>query len=338
VREGIIINIMNIGNVGKFAIKRKEFGVIVGTTLAFIVFSITTHGKWLSIVMMKTIMHTTSLLGIMAVGQSLLIVAGEFDLSVGSVFGLCGVTFITLVSKLEFGIGFAFIISMLVGVFAGFLNGLFTLKTHISSFIATLGGLFIYRGLVYYVTGGFTRALPKEARGDILIKILGGSFIYDFNNSIIWCILITLIFSIILSNTIYGNKVLCIGGDVKSSLSRGVDVTKTKWITFVITSSLAGFAGICSVSQMYIANTTLGNQMELESIASSVIGGCLLTGGIGSIWGSVMGSFLLSIIRSGLITVGAPPYWFITFAGIILIVGVILNTNISSWVKGRYNL
>jgi len=329
---------MNIANTSKFVIKRKEFGVVVGTILAIIAFSTITKGKWLNVRMMRVVMHTTSLLGIMAVGQSLLIVAGEFDISVGSTFGLCGITFVTLVSKLGFGVGFAFIISMLVGVFAGFLNGLFTLKAHIPSFVATLGGLFIYRGLVYYITGGFTRTFPIEAREHILVKMLGGSFIYDFNNSIIWCILITLIFSIILSNTIYGNKVLCIGGDAKSSLSRGVNVIKIKWITFVLTSSLAGFAGICSVSKMFIANTTLGEQMELESIASSVIGGCLLTGGVGSIWGSVMGSFLLSTIRSGLIMVGAPPYWFITFVGIILILGVIFNTNISTWVRGRYDL
>lgn len=329
---------MNIGNASKFVIKGKEFGVVVGAMFAVIVFSTISHGKWLNIGMMRAIMHTTSLLGIMAVGQSLLIISGEFDISVGSIFGLCGVTFITLVSKLGVGVGFAFIISMLVGVFAGFLNGLFTLKARIPSFVATLGGLFIYRGLIYYVTGGFTRALPKEVRGDSLVKILGGSFIYDFNNSVIWCILITLIFSLILTNTIYGNKVLCIGGDAKSSLSRGVDVIKTKWITFVIASSLAGFAGICSVSKMYIANTTLGDQMELESIAASVIGGSLLTGGVGSIWGSVVGAFLLSTIRSGLITIGAPPYWFITFVGIILIVGVIFNTNIALWVKRRYGL
>lgn len=140
---------------GEFLSKRREIGVIIGSTVLVSVFSIATEGRWLSIRNARVLTQISSLLGIMAVGQTLLIISGEFDLSVGSVFGLCGVTFVTLVSKTGLGVVPAFIISMLVAALAGFLNGLITLKGRIPSLIATLGGLFIYRGLVYYVTGGF---------------------------------------------------------------------------------------------------------------------------------------------------------------------------------------
>jgi simple sugar transport system permease protein/ribose transport system permease protein len=323
---------------GEFLSKRREIGVIIGSTVLVSVFSIATKGRWLSIRNARVLTQISSLLGIMAVGQALLIISGEFDLSVGSVFGLCGVTFVTLISKTGLGVVPAFIISMLVAALAGFLNGLITLKGRIPSLIATLGGLFIYRGLVYYVTGGFHRSLPSAAREHLLVKILGGSFLYGFNNSIIWHIFITVVFSIVLGYTVYGNRVLSVGGDKVSALSRGVNVIKTKWITFIITSMLAGFAGLCSVSKMRMASTTLGEKMELESIASTVIGGCVLTGGVGSIWGAAIGAFLLSTIRGGLIMMGAPPYWFITFVGIALVMAVILNTSLSSWIRRRYYL
>jgi len=324
--------------IGEFLSKRRELGAVIGSIVLVSVFSIATEGRWFSVRNARVLMQISSLLGIMVVGQSLLIISGEFDLSVGSVFGLCGVTFVTLVSKTGLGVIPAFITTMVLAILAGFLNGLITLKGRIPSLIATLGGLFIYRGLVYYVTGGFTRSLPSVARKHLLVRALGGSFVYGFNNSILWYIFGTVIFSIILAYTVYGNKVFAVGGDPQSALSRGVNVVKTKWITFVITSTLAGFAGVCSVSKMYIANTTLGEQMELESIASTVIGGCALTGGIGSIWGSAIGAFLLSTIRSGLIMMGAPPYWFVTFVGVILVIAVILNTTLSSWIKRRYYL
>jgi simple sugar transport system permease protein/ribose transport system permease protein len=327
-----------VKTIGEFLSKRRELGATVGSILLVLLFTLGTGGVWLSVRNAQLLLQITSLLGIMAVGQTLLIISGEFDLSVGSVFGLCGVTFVTLVSKAGFGVVPAFIISMLIALFAGWLNGLIALKARIPSLIATLGGLFIYRGLVYYVTGGFQRSFPREVRGHFLIKMLGGSFIYGYNNSIIWFLLITVIISIVLAYTVYGNRAVSVGGDPTSALSRGVNVIKTKWIAFITTSTLAGFAGLCSVSKLYIGATTLGEQMELESIASSVIGGCALTGGVGSIWGTAIGAFLLSTIRSGLIMMGAPPYWFVTFVGIILIIAVIFNASLSAWMKRRYYL
>jgi simple sugar transport system permease protein/ribose transport system permease protein len=323
---------------GEFLGRRRELGAFLGSIVLVLLFSLSTGGAWLSIRNTQLLLQITSLLGMMAVGQTLLIISGEFDLSVGSVFGLCGVTFVTLVSQVGLGVVPSFIISMLIAVFAGWLNGLIALKARIPSLIATLGGLFIYRGLVYYVTGGFQRAIPRDVRGHFLVKLLGGSFIGGYNNSIIWFVVITIIISIVLSYTVYGNWAISVGGDPTSALSRGVNVVKTKWTAFMITSTLAGFSGLCSVSKLYISATTLGEQMELESIASSVIGGCALTGGVGSIWGTAIGAFLLSTIRSGLIMMGAPPYWFVTFVGIILIIAVIFNSALSGWVRRRYYL
>jgi simple sugar transport system permease protein len=313
----------------------REIGVISGTILLFVIFAIINGDKWLSIRLLGPLLHTASILGVMVVGQALLIIAGEFDLSVGSVCGLTGVTFIAISGSI--GVIPAFLVVMVIAAIIGFLNGLITLKGKVPSLITTLGSLFIYRGLVYYTSGGFPATLPRGAAAHPLIKMLGGSFYY-FNNSLFWCLVTTAIFSFILQYTVFGNRVYGVGGDPRSAWSQGVNVGRVKWTSFVICSMLAGFAGVLIVAEMRMGSPTLGDKMELQTIASSVIGGILLTGGIGSLWGGVLGAFMLSMISNGLILMGAPAYWFVTFVGIVLILGVMGNNALMVSIRRRYYL
>lgn len=310
----------------------REIGVISGTILLFLIFAIIIGDRWLSIRLLRPLLHTASLLGVMVVGQALLIITGEFDLSVGSVFGLTGVTFIAQVGPL--GVIPSFLIVMVMAAIIGFLNGLITLKGKVPSLITTLGSLFIYRGLVFFTTAGFPVTLTKEAAAHPFVKSFGGRFY--LNNSVLWCLLLTVLFSFILQYTVFGNRIYGVGGDPRSAWSQGVNVSKVKWTSFIICSMLAGFAGVLAVSELKMGHTTLGQQMELQTIASSVIGGILLSGGIGSIWGAVLGAVMLSMISSGLILMGAPAYWFITFVGIVLILGVMGNNALMVAIRRRY--
>ena len=306
-----------------FALQRPETGTILGVTLLLFIFIIGSQGLFLSGDNLRAIARVAAQLGIITVGQALLMIAGEFDLSVGSVFGLAGVLFIVLTKYVS--IGLSFVIVLLIVISIGFLNGCIVFKLKIPSLIATLGSQFIYRGLIYFATGGFGISLAPGMKNVSLVKVLGGKLGGDLSNIFIWFILAVIVFNIILTRTRYGNRTFAVGDEPLSAFSRGVSTVQTKWIAFMICSTLAGLAGIATVCNSGAAHPTLGKEMELESIASAVVGGVVLTGGSGSIWGAAIGAFFLSTIKSGLILMGAPPYWFITFVGVVLIAAVAVN-------------
>ena len=305
---------------------RLEFSAVSGVILFLILFSVSTKGLWLSAMNMQVIMRSAAQLGIIAIGQVLILISGKIDLSVGSIFGICGVSFVAMTRVID--VPFAFILALLCGAGIGFMNGFFTEKVGVPSFITTLGSLYIFRGLIYFVTQGFANAIPKTARDTVLVRLLGGSFMGGWNNSIIWLILILITMSILLFFTPYGNWLFAVGNNEKSARSRGVSPVKVRMIAFVICGLLAGFAGIITVCDMKMGGTTLGKGIELESIASAVIGGVSLSGGLGSVFGAAIGALFLSMIRSGLIMLGAPPYWFVTFVGFALVGAVLLNIKI----------
>ncbi len=183
----------------------------------------------------------------------------------------------------------------------------------------------LQRGTVFYITGGFANAIPKTLRDHYLIAALGGQFAGGWNNLILWWAIITAIMIVVLNRTRFGNAVFAVGTDERSALSRGVSPARVRIAAFIICGFLAAFSGIGTVADMKTGSTTLGQSMELESIAGSVIGGTSLVGGVGSIFGSGLGALLLSFIRSGLIMAGAPPYWFVSFVGVVLIGAVLFN-------------
>jgi len=306
-----------------FALQRPETGTILGAILLLSIFIVASQGLFLSGANLRAVIRVAAQLGIITVGQALLMITGEFDLSVGSVFGFAGVLFIALVKHV--GMTFSFITVLLVVISIGFLNGLIVFKLRVPSLIATLGGQFIYRGLIYFGTGGFGISLASGMKDAPLAKVLGGKLFGGFNNIFIWFILAVIVFNIILTRTRYGNRVFAVGDEPLSAFSRGVSTIRTKWIAFMICSTLAGLAGIATVCNTGAAHPTLGRELELQSIASAVVGGIVLTGGSGSIWGAAIGAFFLSTIKSGLILMGAPPYWFITFVGVVLIIAVAVN-------------
>jgi len=305
-------------------IELREFGAIVGVIFLTSFFSFFTGGRFLEKDIQASILIVVGQLGIMVVGQALLMISNEIDLSVGSTFGFIGVLYVLLVGMV--GVELAFFLVMLMAAFIGFLNGLLVLKGKAPSLIITLGGLFIYRGLCYYITGGFVKTFPPEFRESFSVGLLGGYEIMGFNISIIWFILFVIIFSLVLHRTKFGNHIFAVGGDILTASSQGINPIRVKWTLFILCSLLSGVAGVFTVNEMIMVHTTLGTNMELESVASCVVGGIALTGGVGSIWGAAIGTILVSSIRSALLLMGAPPYWYVTFVGIVLICGLLINS------------
>jgi simple sugar transport system permease protein len=308
----------------KFLARFLWLGAAIGVLFLVAVFGVASGGKWLHTLNLQVVTRTAAQLGIVAVGQTLVLISGRFDLSVGSIFGVSGVIFVPLAAQL--GIWPAFILALLCGLAIGLLNGVLTEQLGVPSLISTLGTLWIFRGLVYYITGGFANAIPRELRTHYLVTALGGQFAGGWNNLIIWLVAIAAVMILVLNRTRFGNAVYAVGADERSARSRGVSPARVRMAAFIICGLLAAFSGISTVADMKTGSTTLGESMELESIAGSVIGGASLAGGAGSIVGAGLGALLLSVIRSGLILAGAPPYWFVSFVGVVLIGAVLLNT------------
>ena len=304
------------------------FGATVGVVLMLIVFTVIDFSGWWNGFTLSNVVHFTSILAIIAMGQALVIITKEIDLSVGSVYGLTGVAFITLQSDL--GVAGAMIAALLIAATCGLVQALAVVKGGLPSMIVTLGGLFTFRGIIYVWTGGSVSVFPEEAREHWLTRLFGGE-LFGIEAAFVWMILLLVILSLALWKTPFGNHLLSTGGDRESAESRGVRTDRIKIITFVLCSVLAGFAGIVTLADQPQTHVTLGELLELEAIAAAVIGGCLLSGGRGSLVGAVLGAFIVVSFRYELIALGAPSSWFITFVGVVLIVAVIFNQKLARW-------
>lgn len=306
--------------------KRQDASAIIGVVLLFVVFSVLDPSGWLSRMTLGSVLHFSAIMGLLAMGEALVIISKEIDLSLGSIYGLVGVAFITLESA--FGVVGAFLAAMTLALVLGWLNAFFTLRGNLPSMIVTLSTLFSFRGIIYVWTGGTTRSFSPAAREHWLTRIFGGE-IFGIENAIFWALLLLFLLNMVLHRMRSGNHLFAVGGDAKSALSHGVNVVRTKTKAFMAAAGLAGFSGILTLCDQPQTHVTLGQYMELEAIASAVIGGCLLSGGRGTMIGAAIGAFIITSIRYQLIALGAPSSWFITFVGIVLIIAVIFNQTLS---------
>ncbi len=301
----------------------REFGGIVGLVVLVIVFALLSK-EFLSLATFGAVLTVTAELGIIAVGMAFLIISGEFDLSVGSIFAVASMTFALMLNAGWYPV-LAFAITLAIATAIGFTNGILTLRTGVPSFITTLGTMMFWRGVLLAVTGGFTISYKEKS---LFVNLLSEQFWGDFTTAALWLILITVIFEVILSGTRYGNWVYATGGNPGVARALGVNVSRVKLISFMITGFLSGIAGTINFGRFKLVDPTLGMGMELEAITAAVIGGTLLTGGYGSIVGTFIGALLVGIVRTGLILAGAPSYWYRSFIGVVLVIAAIINVKI----------
>ncbi len=273
-------------------------------------------------------------LGMIALGMTLLMTSGEFDLSVGSVFGFAPVVMWTIfnaeIAPLEIG----FLIAMAIAVFIGFVNGMLVTRLKIPSFLVTLGMLLVVRGTALYITSGFPQA-TWTAESALATIVVGDFFIgeYRIYASLIWFILIAALLGYVLTQSRIGNWIQAAGGNASSAHVRGVRVARTKIMLFITTTVLAAFAGVVSSIRVSAANPNSGTGYELEVIAMVVIGGTALTGGRGTIIGTVLGVFILRLMRNGIVLVGVPGLAYNIFIGAIILIMMALH----SWLERRHN-
>ncbi|GIK29875.1 MAG: Ribose import permease protein RbsC [Anaerolineae bacterium] len=323
--------------VGQFMqtfISRPEFGPFVLLILEIIVFTLRS-GAFLSSTNISNLLAFTPELGMIALGMTMLMTSGEFDLSVGSVFGFAPVVMWTILNTGTASLEVGFFVAIAIAVVIGYVNGIFVTRLKIPSFLVTLGMLLVVRGTALYITDGFPQR-TWSAEGSWIANLIVGEFTIGsikIYASVIWFIVFVIVLAYMLTQTKFGNWILASGGNAQSAQARGVKVGRTKIILFIMTAVMSAFAGIVSSIRVSAANPNSGTGYELEVIAMVVIGGTALTGGRGTIIGTVLGVLILRFMRNGIVLIGVPGLAYNIFIGAIILGMMALH----SWLERRHN-
>lgn len=291
-----------------------------------VAFFVLANDRFLSPLNIANILAFLPELGIIALGMTLLLTAGEFDLSVGAVFALCPVSAVLLAQYGGMGLGVTLLAGFALAAAVGLANGLFVTKLGISSFLVTLSMLLLVRGSTLYATQGFP--IGNLERGTALAAVFAGQFTLGgvrLHASLIWFAALAALSAYVLNVSRLGNWISAIGSNREAAVARGVPADAVKIGLFVATSLMAGLAGVISSLRIASASPVAGEGYELEVIAMVVVGGTALTGGRGTIVGTVIGVFLLRIIRNGIVLVGVPGLAFNIFVGGIILLMLTLH-------------
>ncbi|MCL4297522.1 MAG: ABC transporter permease [Anaerolineae bacterium] len=315
---------------------RPEFGAAAGAVIVWLFFAIVAPTGFLSLRGTASYLEVSAQIGILAVAVALLMIGGEFDLSVGSVIGGVGVTIAILGTELGIPLPVAALVALVLALIIGFLNGYMVVKTQLPSFIITLGALFIVRG----ATIGFTRLITgrtqvgglDDVAGYDLLKILFASDIpigrANFNIAIVWWFIVAVIATWILMRTQIGNWIFGIGGSALAARNVGVPVNRLKIGLFMTTAFAAWLVATIQIANVKSADVLRGTQQEFVAIIATVIGGTLLTGGYGSVIGALLGALIFGMVRQGIVFAGVDSDWYQVFMGAMLVIAVLINNYI----------
>ncbi|HEX4724374.1 MAG TPA: ABC transporter permease [Pseudonocardiaceae bacterium] len=322
------------------ALRRPAFGALLGAVVVFVLFAVTDQqGLWLTQTGFESWAQQASFYGIMAVPVGLLMIGGEFDLSTGGMTGFTAIITALLISKLGWNAWVAIAVTFVVAGLVGLLNGYVVVKSKLPSFIVTLATYFVVRGLsiggVLLVNNGQSSISVATGTHSGLASakaVFGSSFGKStalpngYSTEILWFVAVTVVATWILARTRYGNWVTASGGDQDAARNVGVPVQRTKISLFVMTSLATALVGVISFTQTSNAVAEQGVGNEFYFIIAAVAGGCLLTGGYGSVVGAALGACIIGMALEGVIYAGWDSSWDFTFLGAILFLAVGVNT------------
>lgn len=305
--------------------RSREVGVVVAALVIFLLLSMATD-RFLTSSNLLTVARQISLLAIIAVGMTYLIIAGELDLSVGSVYGAAGIVMGLLIKSWGFDPWLAMLVTLLFGGAVGLFNGLVTTRIGIPSFVVTLGMLSVMRGAALLASGGWPiSGFPRTSFFDWTGGFLRGT---QIPMMVIWMAVIMLVGGWVLAKTKFGYHVYATGGNVLAAARAGIDTNRVKVICFVMTGILAALASCLYIGFFRSAQPLAGQGLELQVIAAVIIGGTNLFGGMGSVFGTFIGAAITGMIRNGLVLLGVEAYWQEIVIGFIIILAVVLDITI----------
>jgi simple sugar transport system permease protein len=310
-------------------------GPLATFVVAFVLFSLFVP-HFFSMRTLSGIVNASVLSGIVTIGVTMLMISGEFDLSVGALMAMGGFVY----GLVTVGGGspiLALLLALLVTAFLGSMNGLILIWTGIPSFIVTLATGSIFRGAVWILSGGSVLQTIEDlaiydilnGRLDIINDLFKGA---NFRTSAVWWLILVVIFQAVLVRSRFGNHVFSVGGNRIAAQAQGVNVKLVKVLCFVLTGVLSGLAGVVLFSQFKTVRVATGAGTELTAIAAAVVGGTALTGGSGSIVGALLGVLIISMLRTGVVLTDLiPADNFEAIVGVTIIGAAILN----NWLRRR---
>ncbi|AWR86508.1 ABC transporter permease [Meiothermus taiwanensis] len=314
---------------------RPELGSIAGLIVVFTFFALMAGSSgFLTWAGTRNYLEVAAQLGILASAVALLMIAGEFDLSVSSMIGVAAVS-MALLAHPDYGnlpLGLAILLTLGLALSVGYLNGYLVLRTGLPSFIVTLAMMFILAG----ANIGFTKLITKltivsglneKIAQDPIAHLFTGTLL-GLPAAVWWWLGVTGVLSFVLLRTPFGNWIFGAGGDANAARNVGVPVRRVKITLFMLTAAAATLLATIQVMGLGSANVLQGQGKELEAIAAAVIGGCLLTGGYGSVIGAGIGALILAIVQQGIIYTNIDLDWFKVMVGGMILGAVILNNHL----------
>jgi simple sugar transport system permease protein len=316
---------------------RPEIGALAGAIVIFLIFFIVAP-PFREASSLATVLYVSSTYGIPAVAVALLMIGGEFDLSAGVAVTASALVAAMLSYELSANMWVGIVVALVAALVIGFINGFLVVKTGIPSFLVTLGTFFMLRGLNLAVTKIVTGNVATNDVSDIQGFELGRKvFASTFNIggvgiriTLLWWILFVLIATWVLLRTHVGNWIFAVGGSAPSSRAVGVPVNKVKIGLFMTVGFMAWFTGMHILFAFNTVQSGIGLGNEFIYIVAAVVGGCLLTGGYGSVIGAAIGALIFGMTNQGIIYAGWNPDWFYFFLGALLLGAILLNNFIRS--------
>lgn len=301
------------------AIVLSRFGFYIALAILVIAFTLVTPA-FLTTANLVNVLQQTSTIGIMALGQTLVILAGGIDVSVGSVLGLGGMVSAIVIRDLGGDPFLAIFLGTLVGLIVGIVNGAIVTRLKIDPFITTLAMLSVVRGIVYIISDQYNVNIPDNSP----FLVLGRGHVAHIPISVLIFLGLLAVFWLVERRTTIGRSIHALGGNQAAALLCGLHLTGIRTMTYAISGACAALAGVIITSQVALAVPYQGTGYELDVIAAVVVGGVALTGGVGSVLVGALGSIFIGVLLNGMALINVPAIWQMVVQGAVIICAVAL--------------
>jgi simple sugar transport system permease protein len=307
-------------------LRRPETGSFLGLAAVFIFFAIFGGSNFTAPTGAASWLNVAASIGIVALPIGLLMIAGELDISIGSLIPAGSMTIAILSGHFQLSILVGITAALALGLVVGFINGMLVVRTAVPSFIVTLGTLFAIAGLTLgfsvIITGTTSVALKAGPEAKFLLgQFIGGAF----QVTIFWWVAAAILFGFILHYTRYGNWIFAMGGDKESARNAGIPTERMTILLFMASGVSATFVGLSQAILYNSAQVSAGQSYIFNSIIAVVVGGVLLTGGYGSVFGIVLGTLTFAIVNQGIYYTGFDANWASLIIGVLLLIAVLMN-------------
>lgn len=314
-------------------LKLRTFIALIAVTVFFAVMA----PNFVSVANAVIISKHVAINAILAIGMTYVILTGGIDLSVGSIVGLTGMVAGGLIAHglwieplgviVYFNVFEVVLIALAVGTAIGAINGLLITKLGVAPFIATLGTLYVARGIALLLSGGatFPNLVGKPELGNQGFPIIGSGTLFGIPFSVLILVVLAVIAAYVAQRTPFGRRVYAVGGNERAAALSGVRVDRVKIAVYMISGFCAAVTGLIVSSQLVASHPASGETFELNAIAAAVLGGTSLSGGYGRIGGTIVGAFVIGVLSDGLVMMGVSEFWQMVIKGLVIIAAVVLD-------------